>query len=388
MRVNVKPAMLRWASERARLDPEELRLRFPKLVDWENEKVLPTFKQLEAFAHTLHAPIGYFFLPEPPIEKVPIPDFRTLANVRIERPSPDLLETLYICQQRQEWYRDFVRSQREDTLGFVGSVTVAGDVVETAEHIRQTLGFDIEQRRLSRTWLEALHQFIGQADALGILVMVNGVVGSDNHRILDPNEFRGFALSDKLAPLVFINGADTKSAQMFTLAHELAHIWLGQSALSDIESASQEIDITPGRATAVEDWCNQVAAELLVPQAVFREVYPQDDDEDLQAVMERLARHFKVSTLVILRRIFDTGGISKEAFWNAYRDEVARLGALPKGKGGDFYLTLGARVSKRFARALVISTLEGQTLHRDAFRMLGFSKLSTFHELARKLELA
>jgi hypothetical protein len=92
-----------------------------------------------------------------------------------------------------------------------------------------------------------------------------------------------------------------------------------------------------------------------------------------------------VSTLVILRRIHDAGGLTREGLWEAYEQELARLRALPKSSGGDFYLTKAARVSKRFARALVGSTLEGQTLHRDAFRMLGFSKLQTFHELGRSL---
>lgn len=386
MRVEVKPALLRWARERARLEPETLAHRFPKLEDWENEIAQPTFKQLEEYANATHAPIGYFFLPKPPVESVPIPDFRTPANVRINNPSPDLLETLYICQQRQEWYRDFVQSMHGEPLPFVGSVTVADDIVETAERIRQALGFSVEERRRCRTWVDALRQFIAQADALGVLVMVNGVVGSNNHRILDPEEFRGFALSEAFAPLVFVNGADTKSAQMFTLAHELAHVWLGQTALSDIDAASRGSVASHEKATAVEDWCNRVAAELLVPLEVFRQVYPHDG-EDLQAALERLARHFKVSTLVVLRRMFDAGGMTRDEFWSAYRAEVARLQALPKGSGGDFYLTLGARVSKRFARALVVSTLEGQTLHRDAFRMLGFSKLSTFRELAHNLGL-
>jgi Zn-dependent peptidase ImmA (M78 family) len=209
--------------------------------------------------------------------------------------------------------------------------------------------------------------------------MVNGVVGSNNYRKLDPDEFRGFAISDKLAPLVFINGADTKSAQMFTLAHELAHLWLGQSALSDVEPVSAP---THG----VENWCNRVAAELLVPLGVFREHYQLG--EDLHGALVRLARHFKVSTLVILRRIHDAGGLTRDELWKVYREELDRLQQIQRGGGGDFYLTLGARVGKRFARALVASTLEGQTLHRDAFRLLGFSKLSTFRELAQTLGVA
>lgn len=380
MRVDVKPAMLRWARERAGLEPDALAHRFPKLADWEREEARPTLRQLEDFAKATHAPVGYLFLSEPPVERVPIPDFRTVENRRIGHPSPDLLETIYLCQQRQEWYRDYVRSLREEPLPFIGSATPESNVVQTAAEIRHALGFEIEERRQCSTWTEALRRFIEQADRLGVLVMVNGVVGSNNHRKLNPDEFRGFAISDELAPLVFINGADTKSAQMFTLAHELAHLWLGQSALSDVEPASSPTH-------AIENWCNRVAAELLVPLAIFREQLRPN--EDLQAALDRLAKHFKVSTLVVLRRIHDAGGLSREAFWQAYREELNRLREIQKaGSGGDFYLTLGVRVGKRFARALVANTLEGQTLHRDAFRLLGFSKLSTFRELAHSLGVA
>jgi Zn-dependent peptidase ImmA (M78 family) len=206
--------------------------------------------------------------------------------------------------------------------------------------------------------------------------MCSGVVFNNNRRHLDPEEFRGFAIADNLAPLVFINGADTKAAQMFTLAHELAHIWLGQSAVSDAQAVLQpELE--------VERWCNQVAAELLVPLTVLRAEY--DNTAVFGAEIDRLARRFKVSSLVIMRRIFDIGGLTRQELWEAYDQELARLKAIPKSSGGNFYLTQAARVSKRFARALVMSTLEGQTLHRDAFRMLGFSKLKTFHELGRSL---
>jgi len=208
-------------------DVETLARRFPKLPAWERGELQPTFKQLERFARATHTPIGYLFLPEPPVERIPIPDFRTIANSPIARPSPNLLDTLYLCQQRQEWYRDFAQSMHEDLISFVGSVRMGDDVVRTAALIRRTLAFDIDERRRLSTWTVALRRFIEQADALGVLVMVSGVVGSNNRRKLDPQEFRGLALVDSLAPLVFINGSDSKAAQMFTLAHELAHIWIG-----------------------------------------------------------------------------------------------------------------------------------------------------------------
>ena len=242
--------------------------------------------------------------------------------------------------------------------------------------MRGVLGFNLDERRRLPTWTEALRRFIEQADALGVLVMVSGVVGSNNRRKLDPQEFRGFALADDLAPLVFINGADTKAAQMFTLAHELAHVWLGQSALSDAQAAS-----VPEH--EVERWCNQVAAELLVPLEVLRDEY--DRHAGLGNETDRLARRFKVSTLVILRRIHDIEGLTREQLWEAYEAELQRLRALPKGSGGDFYLTLGARASKRFARALVVSTLEGRSSFTEAFRLLGFKKMATFRDLGHSL---
>jgi Zn-dependent peptidase ImmA (M78 family) len=226
------------------------------------------------------------------------------------------------------------------------------------------------------TWTDALRTFIEQSDAAGILVMCSGVVLNNNRRPLNTEEFRGFAITDSLAPLIFINGADTKAAQMFTIAHELAHIWLGQSAISDVQPQIQTDH-------EIELWCNSVAAELLVPMASLQSVY--DQNNDILFEINRLARYFKVSTLVILRRIFDYKKLTQEEFWDLYDQELERLRTIPRRAGGNFYLTQSARVSKRFARALVISTLEGQTLHRDAFRMLGFTKISTFHELGRSL---
>ena len=375
-RVEVKPELLRWARERSGLSVDALGRRFPKLDAWELGERLPTLKQLERFARATFTPIGFLFLPEPPAEEVPIPDFRTVASAGFGRPSPDLLDTIYLCQQRQDWFRDFARSVGERPLGFTGSAGLGDDVVATAGAIRGALAFDVEERRRLSTWTEALRRFIAQADDLGILVMVSGVVGSNTHRHLDPDEFRGFALSDPLAPLVFINGADTKAAQMFTLAHELAHLWLGQSALSDAQAVA-----VPDQAT--ERWCNRVAAELLAPLELVRSEY--DVKAPLRSELARLARRFKVSTLVVLRRIHDAGGLSRPELWSAYEEELARLRGMPRGSGGNFYLTLPARVSKRFARAMVTSTLEGRTSFTESFRLLGVKKMATFHQLGQSL---
>jgi Zn-dependent peptidase ImmA (M78 family) len=376
VRVQIKPELLRWATERSGAEPGDLAKRFPKLRDWERGDPSPTLKQVEEFARAVYVPVGFLFLSVPPVEQVPIPDFRTAGNARIGHPSPNLLDTLYICQHRQDWFRDFERSSGGTALPFVGSARLSDAVETVAASMREALGLSLEERGRMPTWTDALRRFIEQADGLGVLVMCSGVVQNNTHRRLDPEEFRGFALADDLAPLVFINGADTKAAQMFTLAHELAHIWLGQSALSDGEAAR-----VPDHAT--EGWCNRVAAELLVPLAILRKEYRHE--ENLFAQAERLARRFKVSKLVVLRRIYDAGHLTRDEFWAAYRAELDFLRGLPKGSGGNFYLTQAARVSKRFARALLVSTLEGQTLYRDAFRMLGIRKEATFREMGAQL---
>jgi Zn-dependent peptidase ImmA (M78 family)/transcriptional regulator with XRE-family HTH domain len=378
-RVEVKPELLRWACERAGLDTAEVAERIPQLPAWERGESKPTLRQIERFARTVHAPVGCFFLKAPPVERVPIPDFRTSDNDHIGHPSPDLLETIYICQQRQEWYRDYARSMGETACPFVGAAAMDDDAVAVAAKIRDALGFELDARRRMRTWEEALRAFIEQADDSGVMVMVAGVVGSNNHRKLDPEEFRGFALSDPLAPLVFINGADTKSAQMFTLAHELVHIWLGETGLSDVEPACSPT-------SRIERWCNRVAAEFLVPLDALRREYR--GDLALSEEVARLARCFKVSTLVILRRIHDAGHLTQDELWTAYRDELARLLAIPRGTGGNFYLTQAARVSKRFASAVASSVLEGRASFTESFRMLGIRKMETFRELARSLGVA
>ncbi len=375
MRVDINPELLQWAIERAGDRSTYLYNKFPKLDDWKRGEGQPTLKQLEEFAKSAYVPVGYLFLPEPPEEQLPIPDLRTVGGKGLTRPSPDLLDVIYLCQRRQSWYRDYAETNGEKGKDFVGSARISHSAERIAHDMRQRLEFSVAERKAVSTWEEALRRFIEQAEELGVLVMVSGVVGSNNKRSLDTDEFRGFALADPFAPLIFINGADTKAAQMFTLAHELAHIWLGRSALGDAG---------PSATHNVEVWCNRVAAELLAPLAELRAEL--EDGRPIDAV-QKLVRKFKVSSLVILRRLLDGQLISRAQFDNAYAAEVARLTAKEKGGGGNFYLTQGSRLSRRFARAIITSTLEGQTLFRDAFQMLGISKERTFRELGRSLEI-
>ena len=377
-RVAVEPRLLHWACERSGRDRSILQRRFPRLVAWEQGAVQPTFKQLEQFAKATYTPIGYLFLPQPPVEQFPVTDFRTVAGASIGRPSLDLLDTVHLCQQRQDWYRDEARTAGAAPLPFVGSLDTSVDPAMAATRLREALAFGVEQRRRAETWSGALRQFIEHADATGILVMVSGVVGSNTRRPLDPEEFRGFALVDPLAPLVFVNGADTKAAQMFTLAHEIAHLWLGESGVSNA-------DVATAPDHGIERSCNRVAAEFLVPLELIRDEF--NSRAELNIETSRLARRLKVSTLVVLRRIYDAGALNREQFWATYRQEMSRLRLLASGTGGNAVRNVGARVSKRLARALVVSALEGRTSYTECFRLLGVKKHSTFESVAASLGL-
>ncbi len=398
-RVAVRPELFRWAYQRAEKSAESLKKQFPKLILWEKGQAKPTLKQLERFAKAMHIPIGYFFLDKPPREKIPIPDFRkTHGKKKRHFISPNLLDTIYVCQRRQDWYRDYKQSMREKPFPFIGSVKPShGNVVETAKSIRKILNFDIEKRKKLLSWKEALRQFIDEAISAGILVMISGIAANNTRRKLDPAEFRGFALSDSLAPLIFINGADTTAAQMFTLAHELAHLWINQTGLSD----AQALDIQTERfknhiksgsdESFIETWCNKIAAELLVPlDLIKREANAETKEDFLSREAQRLARIFKVSSLVILRRFYDIGQISFQKFSESYKAELKKIKAIQKEKeskssGGDFFLTLSARANPLFIKALTASALEGHTAFREAFQLLGIKKMTTFKKIEQEL---
>jgi len=381
-RVSVAPEMLVWARKRSGQQASDFARRFPKLQQWESGELAPTMRQLEDFAKATHTPVGFLFLPQPPVEEVPLPDFRTFGDEEVRTPTPDLLDTVYACELRQDWYRDFAEDRGYDEVELVGSLTVDRGAEEAAAQLRDLLGFGLARRVDFRTWSEALDGLRDHAEVAGVLVMINGVVGSDTHRRLNPKEFRGFALADQLAPVVFINGADTKAAQIFSLAHELAHLALGGSALSRPDLAEMNMG------SGVEAWCNRVAAELLVPLASIAEEYVASPD--LTTELDRLAKFYKVSTLVVLRRIYDAGSMAWDVYRPAYEAELARVlqFAASSGSGGNFYNTEPIRVSRTFARALVTDTAEGRTLHRDAFRLLGLKKVSTFAELSHRLGVA
>ena len=378
--LQINPKVLRWAWQRAGLTQKQIFDKHPKAKRWVQGNAQPTVAELKEFGKTVRAGLGYLVLPAPPEEmsKLPIADFR--GKTKDKLPSLDLLETIYSCQSRQNWYRDHLLSIGRQELPFIGSVKSSRSITRVASDIRRVVNFEANNRTGGRD--ATLRHLIRKIRDAGILVMVNGVVGNNPKRPLDTNEFRGFALSDAIAPLIFINGADAKAAQLFTLAHELAHLWIGKEGLSLPNLRLTEIE------DATEQWCNAVAAEVLVPQASIADDKVDDESAGLSDKVVELSKKFKVSNLVILRRLYDTKKISKKCFYLSYDREDAETKKRLEGKdrtGGNYPAMWKMRVDENFARALIYSTIAGETLFTDAFDLLDVKGTASLKKRAGEL---
>jgi len=379
--INLKPAVLEWARRRVGLSEQDLaskaRTKVDRVLGWELNGQI-SVSEASRVAKATYTPVGYLYLSSPPVDRLPVTDFRAVRDETPESPSPNLLAVLDEASRRQDWYRDYLVDIGSNPLDFVGSVAEDLPVAEAAERMRQRHGLTVERRAEADDWADALRLEIAQIERSGVLVMRSGIVGTNTRRLLDVGEFRGFALADEFAPLIFINSRDALAAQLFTLLHELTHVWLGQSGVSNVD---QTVPITNGS----ERFCNSVAAEILVPGGALATRWRELQDRDDPVAV--LTRHYKVSKLVVLRRLFDADLLEWADFRArytaaeaAYREKAARVGS-----GGDFYVTQGSRLGKPFQRAVIESTLEGRTSTRDALPLLGVKKVATFNEMARRL---
>ena len=375
-RVPVKPHLLRWARERAGFAQEDLSKKLKKLPEWESGERQPTMKQLEAFARAVHVPFGYLFLHEPPLEPLPTADFRTLAETPGGSASPDLIETLYAMQRRQMWLHEHLVDADAEPLAFAASAHLTDDPEAVGLEMRRTVGLHHRWAAGVPSWQAAVTELRRLIEDLGVMAVINGVVGNNTSRKLSVREFRGFALADHYAPLIFVNGADSKSAQMFTLAHELAHIWLGKGGLSGFES------LIPG-GTDVEDWCNKAAAEFLVPSRELRECWLHVRSQ--QNRFESIGRSFKVSPVVAARRAMDLGFIERGAFFAFYerfKNQNPSGGATPSG--GSFYNNQNTRVGKLFAVHVIRAALGGEIGFKEAYELTGL-RGGSFQDYASRL---
>lgn len=376
VRVDVAPAVLSWALDVTGADQEGLQRRF-KVDKWLNADTRPTLKQLQDFARAAGVPFGYLLLPLPPDWSLPVPDFRE-GFVDTPTPSANLIAVLGQSQRRQDWYRDYALGLGAEQLEFVGSAADL-DPIETAARIRRALDFDVSERHGS--WADTRKAMLKGFEALGGLTVATSMVDNNTRRSLDENEFRGFALVDDIAPLVFVNTHQTLNGQIFTLAHEFAHVWRGASGIGN------EDPRTDGR-SEIERWCNAVASEALVPRADLESRHAAVASVPLTEALDALAHDFRCGTLVVLQALHRTGVRRIDNYASAYDQEVARLRSLStasEGGGGDHYNNQPFRVGERLSRALIADALEGRTSIEEAMRLMSVKSLSTFDEYARRL---
>jgi len=375
----ISPRVLQWACERAHVSSSVLAEKVSKKAPlWLSGEAKPTFLQAQRLSKMLHIPFGYLFLSEPPEEPMPLPDLRTVGDMAMGEISVDLREVILDALRKQGWYKDYAIGQGVEPLSFIGKFSDQSSPFEVAQDIALTLGINDDLRSSVSNWETFLSVLIEKAEDAGVLMMHSGIVGSNTHRALDVNEFRGFAISDPIAPLVFLNWKDAKAARIFTLVHELAHLWIGQSGVSDLSLHKETSNINLDS----EKFCNAVAAEVLVPETSFRERW--NESISIADNAHELLRHYRVSSVVIGRRAYELGMVNWNEYITFYQEEAKQWQKKPSGSGSDYYVTTRTRLGKRFARAVVSSVQQGRLLYRDAGHLLGI-KPSNIPNLSKEL---
>ena len=366
--VNINAEMITWAITRAGHDLHEFLIKEPKIKDWIEYKKKPTVKQLEKFSNKVHIPFGYLFLANPPKENLPIPFFRTEENKPI---SLNVYDAILILQRRQEWLREYLAENEYEPLEFVGKYNTLSNVLDIVKDIRKTLNLGEEWAQEFPTWEKALQFLTKRIEENRIIISFNSVVGHNTRRPIKVEDCRGFVLVDSYAPFMFVNSADSKAAQMFTIVHELAHIWTGESAGFDFRQ------LQAARVPA-EQLCDKVAAEFLVPERTFSIEWTNTPD------IKELSRLFKVSPIVIARRALDLEKMTKREFFTFYNSYINKFWLKKnRGGGGNFYNTAKKRISFAFASHINHAVKTNKLLYRDASRLTGL-KGETYRSFVTK----
>ena len=368
--------LVRWARERADLEPDELARRIglkpDRVLEWENGFDQPTFKQAMRLADVTHVPLGYLFLSEPPTDAIPLPDLRTVGSEPATPLDSNFRDLLQDVLFKHSWFVNHLANHGNESLPFVGRYNSNSNADAVARDIRNTLDL-AGAAAASPNWESYLRLLIDRAENAGIWVMRTGIVGSNTHRPLSVRQFRGFAIADRLAPLIFINGKDALAAQIFTFAHELAHIWLGSSGISNLQISRSDY----GTSRATEVLCNRIAAEVVLPASDFNLNW--SDARSPADNYDALSRLFKVSRIVVARRALDLGKIADDDYSLFFRREEERWEEerrSAENSGGNFYNTLPLRNGARFTRAVVSRAVSGDTLLRDAGTLLNMQPTS------------
>jgi len=375
---NINPEILVWARERLGFSIPEFAGKLGKteerLLEWELSQKSLTFKQAMTFAEKAFIPFGYLFLPQPPKDEMPLPDLRTIDGHGVQQPSAELSDLVKLMVQRQEWYKEYLRQQLAEPRKIVGSFSNRYDVTAIVDDMREKL--DVGEHPNRGSWEDYYRDLVTKIEAIGILVMRQSDLGHHT-RPLQVSEFRGFAIADAFAPMIFVNHADAPGARLFTLIHELCHIWIGQSGISDGDTQAHRKE---------EVLCNAVAAEFLVPETEFSRLW----SPSLESWRENLfisESHFHVSKWVLARRALTCNYISVREYTSFISDEKeAHKNRISSGTGPSYYKTKKAQISQSFSKAVVSQALSGQMLLREAAQLL-VMKPSNISKFAQELKV-
>ena len=381
--VNISSDMLKWIVSQASSYGFSDTVR-DYLEKWQNGNA-PTFNQIEKVSKSTGIPLGYFFLQKPPVENITLVNYRTIDSEQLSNPSRNLIDTLHDMDLVQEWVREYQIANGNLPCAFVGLFKNETKYTTIAENIRNLLNIKIDWYNQTKTVEESFNFLRAAISNLGVVVMMNGVVGNNTHRPLDIEEFRAFAVVDEYAPLIFINANDSINGRLFSLVHEFVHICKGENSLYNdmvyVEHTVQPIEIL----------CNAVAAEILVPHNVFITEWNNTviNQDNLIFNIDQIAKKFKCGTMVIARRAYDNGFIDYSTYQQICKTAINsynrnRKKKKEEGGGGDYYKTLASRLDRRFLDMVVGSVRSGTMQYTDAFRLTNTSR-PTFDVLIQKI---
>lgn len=378
VKANITPKVIKWARESAGFNLEDAAKKIGKSVEdikaWELNEKKPTIPQARKISKVYKRPLAVFFLPYPPKDFSTLRDFRKLPTDYPREYSTNLRFLIRKTQERQEWLREYLSEEGVPPLKYIGAASISVDPFVLAAQIRQTLGVSYEEISKCSNRGEALKLWIEASGYLGVNVFQSGNM---QYEKIDVEEARGFALVDQYAPFIFLNAQDAKVAQIFTLAHEITHLWINESGVSNFYERGRPL---PG-ASEVEVFCNLVAAEVILPQKDFTELWSSlDKAEPLEDRIENSSRNFKVSKTVIARKLLNLKKINRNQYlqlaeqfyqeWLANKDRQKKQNA--KSDGGPHpYLMKVINNGRHFSRIVLSAYQSGRLSGRDTSNILG-----------------
>ena len=396
MPIEVNPEILTWARQSAGFDVEDAarKLGFSdsskstaaeKLVAMEAGEKKPTRNQLAKFANVYKRPLITFYLAEPPKTGQRGQDFRQTPDARGQRDNGMLDALLRDVKARQELVRDILLDEEDFAApDFVGSANIGLSVAKVVEMISTALAFDHTDISLRKGDASALFgRLRAAAEDAGVFVLVLGDLG--HHTLsIGADVFRGFAIADPVAPFVVINAKDARPARAFTLIHELAHVFLGQTGVSG--SVSTEQPTTEN--ARIERFCNDVASEFLLPERYFRTAGVKFDANDVEAArvcIDLVASRWSVSEPMVAYRFQRTGELSSRAYqtlrqeyhqrWLAnVKKEKAKQKENDRGPSG--YVIKYHNLGHAFVDVVSRNFKERNLTHTNAARLLGAKAIS------------